>query len=333
MDIFNERTKHTNIALFAALAGCIFMVVLPDIALLSAQKGIVLWAGSILPALLPFFICVGFMNSLGITEYLPRGLFVFTMSVLAGYPMGARIIGDMMRKGEIDLYTARRLISFCSTSGPTFLLGAVGSGMLGSHKAGIVIALSHYAGALATGAVFCGALNFLPLCGNKANRMKHKSGKNSAAKSTHIHSRQTRYENFRTSQQDVFTLLTDSILGALKSLGIVLAYIVMFMFITDLVQFSGILNIFPEPYMKAVFKGLFEMTVGCSAVSKMLVSINLKTILCTFLVSFGGISVIGQSLSMLAGSGVGSPYFISVKLCHGLSAALIAAFLLHFIAV
>ena len=329
MDIFNGKTKYTNIALFAALTGCIFMVVLPDIALLSAQKGIALWAGSILPALLPFFICVGFMNSLGITEYLPRGLFVFTMSVLAGYPMGARIIGDMVRKGEIDLYEARRLISFASTSGPTFLLGAVGAGMLGSHEAGIVIAAAHYAAALMTGAVFCSILAAV------SGSRRHSSVKKGVKKSIYAGSLDPscRSGGIKPAQPDLFTIFTDSILSALKSLGIVLAYIVMFMFITDLVQFSGILNIFDEPYMKAVFKGLFEMTVGCSAVSKMLISIDLKTIISAFLVSFGGISVIGQSLSMLAESGVGAPYFISVKLCHGTLAAFTAWILLHFIAV
>lgn len=255
----------------------------------------------------------------------PRGLFVFTMSVLAGYPMGARIIGDMVRRGEIDLYTARRLISFCSTSGPTFLLGAVGTGMLGSHEAGIIIALSHYAGALMTGALFCGALRLLPFSRAKGKTVRNlKEYRKSGAKASTS-------SKFKSSQQDIFSLFTDSILGALKSLGIVLSYIVMFMFITDLVQFSGILNIFHEPYAKAVFKGLFEMTVGCSAVSKTLISLNFKTVLASFLVSFGGISVIGQSLSMLAGSGVGTPYFISVKLCHGFSAALIASVLLHFI--
>ena len=92
MDIFYRHLNSKKIAVFIALAGCVLMVVLPEITLLSAQKGISLWAGSVLPALLPFFICTGFMNSLGITRFLPQGIFVFSMSVLSGYPMGAGLI-------------------------------------------------------------------------------------------------------------------------------------------------------------------------------------------------------------------------------------------------
>ena len=36
---------------------CILMVIFPQVAMDSARKGISLWASSVLPALLPFFIC------------------------------------------------------------------------------------------------------------------------------------------------------------------------------------------------------------------------------------------------------------------------------------
>ncbi len=313
-----------NIALFLALAGCILMVLLPDIALLSAQKGIALWAGSVLPALLPFFICVGFLNSLGITDYLPRGLFIFTMSVLAGYPMGARLIGEMVRKGEIDTRQARRLISFGSTSGPTFLLGAVGAGMLGSVTAGIVIAVSHYIGALLTGLLFCGM--------DSLRKTKKRSSDNRNAFSTEAENKMRERGVWQKGRNnDLFAVFTDSILGALKSLGIVLAYIVLFMFITDLIQFSGLLNFFDMPQVKALIKGFLEMTVGCAAISRTMAAFNIKILFCTFLVSFGGISVIGQSMSMLAGSGISFKYFIAVKLCHGVASCGVALLCLFFI--
>ena len=60
------------------------------------------------------------------------GAFPFIMSVLSGYPMGAKVVGDLKRSGEITLREAKRLMSFCSTSGPAFMAGAVGAGMLGS---------------------------------------------------------------------------------------------------------------------------------------------------------------------------------------------------------
>ena len=46
------------------------------------------------------------------------------------------------------------MLTFCSTSGPLFMLGAVGAGMLSSPAAGAVIALAHYLGALLNGLLY-----------------------------------------------------------------------------------------------------------------------------------------------------------------------------------
>ena len=310
MDIFYRHLNSKKIAVFIALTGCVLMVVLPEITLLSAQKGISLWAGSVLPALLPFFICTGFMNSLGITRFLPQGIFVFSMSVLSGYPMGARLIGEMVRGGEMDTCKARRLIAFSSTSGPAFILGTVGIAMLGSTKAGIAAALAHYAGAVATGLIFSAICT---LSEKKAVYMKQS-----------VSDKKCRCKSEKEKNGEILVLFTDAILGALKSLGIILAYIVIFMFITDIIQFSGILNVIHEPHIKAIVKGIFEMTVGCSALTPLSFSLSAKTVMATFLISFGGLSIIGQSMSMLSGSGISLIYFLMVKICHGFVSAGIA---------
>ena len=308
MDIFYKQKVKRKVALTAAVLGCVLMIVFPDLTLLSARKGVLLWAGNVLPALLPFFICVGFMTSLGIARDLPRGVFLFVMSVLAGYPMGARLIGNMAKQGEIDAREARRLIGFGTTAGPTFLLGSVGIGMLGSHRAGIVLALSHYSAALISGIVFA---VFLP-----RNRRDQKKGGIALMKS---------------DSENLFTVFTSSILSALCSLGIVLAYLVLFMFITDFIQYSGLTDWIPMPEGKAILKGIFEMTVGCSALSQAAIPLEWKTVSAAFLVSFGGFSVIGQSMSMLGDCGVTLRYFLSLKLCHGLLAAVLAGIILTFL--
>ena len=51
---------------------------------------------------------------------------------------------------------AVRMLSFCSTSGPLFMLGTIGAGMFYAPAAGAVIALSHYAAALLNGLAFRG---------------------------------------------------------------------------------------------------------------------------------------------------------------------------------
>ena len=54
------------------------------------------------------------------------------------------------------------------------------------------------------------------------------------------------------------------------------------------------------------------------------ISLELKVVLTSFLVSFGGFSVIGQSVSMAEGSGIGLGDIFKMKLTHGLLAGILA---------
>lgn len=298
MDIFYGRKKQILAAGMAATACCCLMVAFPTIALYSARKGISLWLRDVLPALLPFFICANFLQNIGVIRFLRSGVFPFAMSVLSGYPMGAKIIGDLKRGGEISLGEAKRLLSFCSTSGPAFMIGAVGAGMLGSGLMGAVIAGAHYAGALCNGLIYSRILGredresgIDPVCGNR-------------------------------SMQESFT---EAILASFRSLGIVLAYIVLFMFLTDLLHMCGVFSIVESPALRALMKGFFEMTVGCGAVAEChQITAQLQCVLCTAVLSWGGISVMGQSMSMVSGCGITMRFLVLSKLTHCLFSAIFA---------
>ncbi|MCB6994463.1 hypothetical protein LI177_13330 [bacterium 210820-DFI.6.37] len=302
MDILVSEKKRNYVAAGLAAAGfCLFMVIFPQTAVYSAQKGISLWAQSVLPALLPFFICANFLNYIGIVRLVRPSLFPFAMSVLSGYPMGAKIIGDMRKANQISDREAKRLISFCSTSGPTFMIGAVGAGMLGSGAAGVLIAVAHYLGAILNGCVY--SCFFRGQTKTRASAQVHKN-------------------------KELLELFTEAILSAFKSLAIILAYIVLFMFLTDLMHMGGMFSWIPSPVLKAAAKGFFEMTVGCGALSECAgLSMPLKCILSTMVLSWGGLSIIGQSMSMLSGSGVRLPYFMLTKLTHSIFAGIIALLL------
>lgn len=296
--------------------GCLVMMAFPSIALNAARKGISLWASSILPALLPFFICANFMTALGLPVYIGRifekpfqklfgapgvSAFVFSVSITSGYPMGAKLIGDFGRSKAITRSQARRMLTFCSTSGPLFMLGAVGAGMLASPAAGAVIALSHYLGALLNG--------FLYRIFSSSNPEPYHelSGRTTITKG------------------NLLDLFTDSMITSFRALGIICGYIVLFMLITDFIQFSGVLNALQSDWSKGFIKGLLEMTVGCNSLAESgELTLLYQCILCTFLISFGGFSVYAQSMSMLSGLNIGSVYYLVTKLTHGLLAALTA---------
>jgi len=300
MDFISNRKKIYVAAILIVGALCLSMAIFPSIAFFSAQKGIALWANTVLPALLPFFICANFMNHMGVTRVLNPSAFAFSMSVISGYPMGAKIIGDLRRDETISENEAKRMLSFCSTSGPAFMLGAVGVGMLGSPLLGMVIAVSHYLGALLNGRFF--SLRF--------RKEKHQN---------------RTIRRLPELKKGILETFTDSAFASFKSLGIILAYIMLFMFVTDLMQFSGVLTIFEQSHTRALVKGIFEMTVGCASIaSSMEISELLKVVFCTLIISWGGFSIIGQTMSMLTGCNISLTYLVTVKLGHCIFSSVIA---------
>ena len=305
MDIFLYKRKKILAAAVVTVICCLLMVAFPTTALYSARKGISLWISNVLPALLPFFICANFLQNLGVLSHLKAGVFPFAMSVLSGYPMGAKIIGDLKRNGEISLREAERLMSFCSTSGPAFMVSAVGAGMLSSGTMGIIIAVSHYAGAMLNGIIYTKIL------GREINDSV--SVKNSG----------------RCTMQESFT---EAILMSFRALGIILAYIVIFMFATDLIHLSGIMSFVESREMQALIKGFFEVTVGCGAVAECQAASDVfKCVLCSFIMSWGGLSVLGQTMSMLSGTGIHTGYLVLSKLTHGLFSGVVAFIISFFV--
>ncbi|MBQ3520317.1 MAG: hypothetical protein IJA50_00275 [Firmicutes bacterium] len=303
MDIFYSGKKKIAAAAILTLVCCILMVAFPSTVLRSARKAIDLWMLDVLPALLPFFICSGFLQNLGVMRYLGSGIFPFAMSALSGYPMGASIIGSLRRSGDVSLDEAKKMLSYCSTSGPAFMIGAVGAGMMGSGQIGMIIAVSHYAGALINGFVH-GGISLKRREKTRTVRYAHDEG------------------GSRIIQNSLYDALTDSILMSLKSVGIILAYIVMFMFITDIITVSGVTNSIDKPWAEALLKGLVEMTVGCEAAAGCIgISKTVECVICTFMISWGGLSVIGQTMSMLAGTGITVGYVVAMKFTHGLFSA------------
>lgn len=300
MDIFIREKKKYIIAAAAAFTACLMMIFNSDMAVLSAKKGIYLWVSDVLPAMLPFFICVNFLTGIGVTKYLPESIFPFVMSILSGYPMGTKIIGDMYRSGSVDKREAMRLVSFCSTSGPVFIIGAVGVGMLGSQQAGIIAAVSHYLAAACNGALF----------------------------SLIYPASKCEIENDRKiANGDLIEKFTDAIFSAFKSLGIILAYIIMFMFITDMLESGGFFDLSSSEMGRSLMRGALEMTVGCSSLSAAGISLRMRCVLAAVIISWGGMSVIGQSVSMLSGTHISIFYLILTKLTHSIFAGIIALFI------
>lgn len=294
---------------FAAIVFCLIMVAFPEITATAAKEAVSLWLNSVVPMLFPFFVGANFLKHTGIVKRLSPRIYPFAMGALSGYPMGACMAGEYYRKGIIDRQQLQHILSYSMITGPAFLIGTVGYEFLGSHRLGMILAAGHYIGAYVNGMFFGKAY---------AAARQMPPGKRGE-------------ERKQSGAESGFGALTDAILESFRSIGIILAYIILFMIAADLLQFSGALRFAPTAEAAAVLKGMFEMTVGCSSLAACQCSQTVKTVLAAFIVTFGGLSVTGQSVSMLRNCGIGFGELFVMKLSHGILSAIITFSICSFV--
>ena len=94
---------------------------------------------------------------------------------------------------------------------------------------------------------------------------------------------------------------------------------------------AGLWRTIGNETVSAVLTGLLEMTVGINAIGMCCISMKLKVILSAFIVSLGGLSVIGQSASISSGSGITFADIAKIKLTHGLWAGIVATLIMRFV--
>lgn len=274
------------------LACVIFTFISPERYVESALEGLKLWAISVVPSLLPFFFFTSLLSALGLTSFIAKiaekpfkflfrtsgvGAYAFIMSILSGYPVGARIIADLSQNEIISEDEATRLSTLCSTSGPAFVISCVGIGMFGDKQIAVAIFLSHVLSAVLCGLTFRGI------------------GRSSTLARKPL--LQTKTEN----------LLYDCVYSSVISVALVGGFICIFSLIADIFKDLSLLSPLVYVFSLAVDKqtataflyGLIECTRGCKTLSLC----NLSTYSPAFasaLISFGGISIWAQSIIFLS---------------------------------
>lgn len=308
----NKTKKHHFVEILyivGILTIITLLIFLPEKAMRFFTQGILIWATKVLPALLPFFILTKllsyttFTNSVGkfltpITNNLYRvgGVsgYIYIMSIMSGYPVGAKLTADFYNSGNISAKEAVTITSFTSTSGPLFIIGTVGVGLFESKDLGILILLSHYIGAIINGLVY---------------------------RNTHTTSIQT------TQKLKSYNPLNESMSGSIISIMVVGGFIALFYMILQIVLDTNILNpilnifsifnIQPE-IIASILSGFVEVTTGATMLSKCLLSTNTSAILLSFLISFGGLSIHAQAFCFLKDFNMPYYKFLIQKITHAI---------------
>lgn len=291
--------------IFGAVVFTVSMVCFPQMTEAGSKSAIIIWANSIVPVLLPFFIFSDFIKRTGNLDKMPPQIYPFLVAFLSGYPMGAKVTADLVRERGLSFEKGRHILSYSLVTGPAFLMGTIGS-FLGNMEAAGVAALAHYGGAMLNGVLWR----------TDGSRIYAVSGANTRK----ILHQRSLLEDFSTS-----------IMAGFRAMAVILAYLMFFMIGMNLIDEAGLFKLTGNEIIIAFLKGLLEMTAGSSMVGACNLSLQMKTVLTAFLVSFGGLSVIGQSVSVSEGSGIGVLDIVKLKVTHGLLAGILAVIFSWFV--
>lgn len=136
----------------------LFLLLFSKNNLAAAKSGLLLWANSVLPSLLPFFIAteaLGYTNVVRILgKFLNKfmrpifnvpgeGAFALLMGIISGYPVGAKIVANLKEQKLCTDIEAERLLSFTNNSGPLFIVGTVGIGLFYNPSIGLILLSTH----------------------------------------------------------------------------------------------------------------------------------------------------------------------------------------------
>lgn len=152
--VIRKTTLQRAMLLAAFLTGCAALLIWPQAAATGVSRGLAICGRVIIPSLFPFLVLTGLFVRSGLAGRVGRRLngvmrhlfglpgccgATVLVGVIGGYPAGALAARELLCRGEIDEEQARRLLRICVNAGPAFLIGTVGSGMLGSAWKGVLL--------------------------------------------------------------------------------------------------------------------------------------------------------------------------------------------------
>ena len=302
--------------------GAAFMIILvlidPTTYLQSALVGLELFGTKVAPALFPFFFFTGILTRCGFAEGMGRllrrpakllyrvpgcGGYVWCMSILSGYPVGAKLTRELYDGGAIDRAQAESITAFTSTSGPLFIVGTVAASMFHAAKAGYILLAIHFIAALTNGFFYRG-------------------------KKCDLNAAQVTPMRMRIS-----SALSESMKSALISCLTVGGFVVIFGMAADAVYNTGLITALAKPLSRimpngsvtlaeGLLIGLVEVTRGAAHMAGEDIYAALPCL--SFILAFGGLSIILQSLSFLSACGISAGKFLRMKFTQSFIALLFA---------
>lgn len=303
-------SSNLFICLLVTILVCI--IIYSDEVIECVGFSISIWRDNLFPSLFPFFVVsnlllqydfVGkisfvFKKIMPNFFHLPKeACFPLIVSLFSGFPSGAKATTDLVKNNILTDEQGSRLLTFTHYSNPLFILGFIGNIVLGNRKIGFIILISHVLTNFIVGFLFR----------PKDIGMVYKN--NISVKTTKLPS--------------LGKALKDSIFDSLNTMFLLLGIVTIFLIITTIIS-----KLFSYgPLLNSLIAGLLEMTQGVKAISVLSVPLIIKIMFITIFISFGGISVHVQVLSIISETKIKYKYFLLARIIHAILATILVSIL------
>lgn len=310
-NIKNLKNSLPLIIMIFILIGIISNI---SVASLGAHKGILYCVNTLIPSLFIFMIFTSFIVNSGATQNLSKILnpvtkFLFylpgctapiiILSLIGGYPVGARGAKSLYESKEINTEQLNRLMTFSVNAGPAFIIEIVGNILLKNYKLGCLIFIVQVVLSLSIGII---------------------SGILARQKNLNFYFNKNVGKNKKPNISDS---LIKSCSDTSKSIIVMSALIVVFYTLIEILKSSlltkDILNHFFTSNdsinnFRTIFISILEMTSGCNEV----IYKSAPTGIIFFAVGFGGICAHLQIKSIFGEDDFNFIKFTVYRLLNGL---------------
>lgn len=310
-NIKNLKNSLPLIIMIFILIGIISNI---SVASLGAHKGILYCVNTLIPSLFIFMIFTSFIVNSGATQNLSKILnpvtkFLFylpgctapiiILSLIGGYPVGARGAKSLYESKEINTEQLNRLMTFSVNAGPAFIIEIVGNILLKNYKLGCLIFIVQVVLSLSIGII---------------------SGILARQKNLNFYFNENVSKNKKPNIPDS---LIKSCSDTSKSIIVMSALIVVFYTLIEILKSSlltkDILNHFFTSNdsinnFRTIFISILEMTSGCNEV----IYKSAPTGIIFFAVGFGGICAHLQIKSIFGEDDFNFIKFTVYRLLNGL---------------
>ena len=290
---------------FIVFITSIFLILLNSYEIMEGIKfSFYICINNLFPSLIPFMLLSNilikynfvsevndlFGNLMKLFKVNKNASFVFIMSILSGSPSNAKYIKDLLDNKLININDAKKCLKFCHFTNPVFVIGTIGYTFLNNKKLGLIILISHYLSSFIIGIIF---------------RNK---------KCSNINNNISKYSN----NKKFITILNESIISTANTLLLILGVITFCLIITGLVD--NIFNI--NNNLKFIY-GFLEITQGLKYLSISNLNIYIKTIIASFIISFGGLCIHIQVFSILDNKKIRYFPYLYSRIIHAIISSLI----------